>query len=105
MTLAETASIFGETIVGNYLVKAKSLQDKLSVAWENAGSASAFLINIPARFSLKNLFTKKDKKGEISPDRIEELNKNALEELYGDSLSEVDRTFTTDLKKLHSYLS
>ena len=51
MTLAETASIFAETLVRDALMqRATTPAQQLEIAWQDAQSAAAFLLNIPARF-------------------------------------------------------
>ncbi len=50
MNLAETASIFFETVVGDTLIdKAPTPDEKMQYRWYDAESAVAFLLNIPAR--------------------------------------------------------
>src|SRR5690606_36558578 len=52
MTLAETASIFSETLLFEELLKtAQSPQEKLNLLWEDLSNISAFLVNIPTRFT------------------------------------------------------
>ena len=51
MTLAETASIFAETLVRSALFEqAQSPEEKLAITWAEADGAATFLVNIPARF-------------------------------------------------------
>ena len=53
MTLAETASIFAETLVRSALFEqAQSPEEQLAIAWAEADGAATFLINIPARLIL-----------------------------------------------------
>lgn len=53
MNLAETASIFFETVVGDTLIeKAPTPEEKLQYRWYDAESAVAFLLNIPTRYLL-----------------------------------------------------
>jgi oligoendopeptidase F len=47
MTLAETASIFAENIVRDYLLKqAQTRNEKLEMLWEELSSSLAFMVNI-----------------------------------------------------------
>ena len=104
MTLAETASIFGETVVNDYLLaESKTLQDKLTVGWENASSAAAFLINIPARYDLEKALYEHRLTGELTADIIEDYTKKVFADHYGETLSKPDHTFWQS--KLHFYIS
>ena len=48
MSLAETASTFGETLVRDTLLSSStSLQQQLDISWEDMGAFTAFLLNIP----------------------------------------------------------
>ena len=54
MTLAETASIFAETLVRDALLEqASTPEQKLAIAWEDGAAAVTFLLNIPARFTFE----------------------------------------------------
>ncbi|MEO1296112.1 MAG: M3 family metallopeptidase, partial [Cyanobacteria bacterium J06636_16] len=54
MTLAETASIFAETLVRDALLtQARTPEQKLAIAWIDGMAATVFLLNIPARFTFE----------------------------------------------------
>jgi oligoendopeptidase F len=103
MTLAETASIFGETLVDDYLLsKSKSLQDNMLIHWNRAEAASAFLLNIPARFIFEENVMIKRTAGVLTAHDFMKLNQEAWAQTYGDSLSECDPYFWAS--KLHFYM-
>ena len=102
-TLAETASIFSETLVADSLLKrAKSEKSKLAIHWDRAESAGSFLLNIPARFRFEESFMNSRAKGILTTSEIVSLNTAAWKELYGDTLSSYDPLFWAS--KLHFYM-
>jgi len=104
MTLAETASIFGETIVNNMLLEqAKSPQEKLAICWTKARDVEAFLLNIPVRFTFESNFYEKRSEKTQSPDELRSLMIEAWREWYGDTLSDYDEMFWAS--KLHFSIS
>jgi oligoendopeptidase F len=101
MTLAETASIFGEFLLSDHLMKKMGDRphDLLATLWENAGDAVSYLINIPARFSMECAFNDHRKKGPLTPDDLRRLTHDAWTHWYGDSLSTPNTMFWAS--KLH----
>lgn len=100
MTLAETASIFAETLVREYLFETlESEEEKLEISWQNAESAAAMLCNIPARFEFEKEMVELRKKQTLSPKEMKVLMSDAWKNWYGDSLSEYDEMFWAT--KLH----
>lgn len=100
MTLAETASIFGETVVNNYLLSGElSPLEKLAVCWTRARDVDAFVLNIPSRFEFEKRFYNKRAAGTLNPDDFKALMTDAWRAWYGDSLSEMDPMFWAS--KLH----
>lgn len=89
MGLAETASIFFETTVRDQLYqRLQNPNEKLKIFWNELGSAASFLINIPARFELEHQFNlQKKKTGWIGPDQLRQINRDAWQKWYGDTLS------------------
>ena len=106
MNLAETASIFFETVVGNKLLeKAESPEEKLSILWGEGESAASYLLNIPARFRFEEELNKKRAAGKLSVSEIDELMVNAWTRYYGDSLTDKERVGVFSQSKLHFYLT
>ena len=104
MTLAETASIFAETLVRDYLFETlESKEDKMEIAWQNGESAAAMLCNIPARFEFEKNLVEKRKEQTLSPNEMKTLMSDAWKKWYDDSLSEYDEMFWAT--KLHFSIS
>jgi oligoendopeptidase F len=104
MTTAETASIFGETLVRHYLFeKLESPSEKLQIAWDDAMTASAMICNIPARFEFEKEMVEMRKQKSLSPSDLKLIMNNAWGKWYEDSLSEYDEMFWAS--KLHFSIS
>ncbi len=94
MTLAETASIFAETTVAEYLASnIKTDAEKLQLAWDDANEAISLLINIPARFEFEKNFYQQREKSFCTPQDLTKLTDEAWSKWYGDTLSENDKMF------------
>ncbi|MEO1590668.1 MAG: M3 family oligoendopeptidase [Cyanobacteria bacterium J06632_22] len=104
MTLAETASIFAETLVSNALLKqADTPAQKLAVRWQDAESAAAFLVNIPARFEFEQRLVEARKQGTVGTAQLRQMMGSSWQKWYEDSLSEYDELFWAT--KLHFSIS
>ncbi|RTZ14449.1 M3 family oligoendopeptidase [Vibrio aquaticus] len=104
MTLAETASIFAENIVRDYLLEhVSSREEKLEMLWEELSSCYALMINIPVRFEFEKRFYEQRANGELTPDQLCDLMSETWQEWYGDSMSESDPYFWAS--KLHFSIS
>ncbi|WP_114764375.1 M3 family oligoendopeptidase [Vibrio rhodolitus] len=104
MTLAETASIFAENIVRDYLLsKAQSDQEQLEMLWEELSSAYALMINIPVRYEFEKAFYQRRLEGELSAEQLCQLMSETWQEWYGESMSEPDPYFWAS--KLHFSIS
>lgn len=104
MTLAESASIFTETLVSDQLLAlAKTHNEKLPVLWQQAGNAVSFIINIPTRFAFEKKLYELRKTRSLSAAEISQLNHDTWQHYYGDTLSAPDRTFWAT--KLHFYMT
>ena len=105
MTLAETASIFGEFLLSDHLMDSMQNrpEDLLAILWENAGDALAFLINIPTRFAMECAFNEHRKSGPLTPSDLRSLTDQAWKHWYGDSLSAPNSMFWAS--KLHFSIS
>ncbi len=100
MTLAETASIFAETLVRDALLQeAKDPAQQLEIAWQNADSAAVFLLNIPARFEFEKRLVEARKDGYVIADKLKPMMAGSWQHWYEDSLSEYDDLFWAS--KLH----
>ncbi|NMD69284.1 M3 family oligoendopeptidase [Bacillus sp. DNRA2] len=103
MNVAETASTFAETIIGNATVaNAKSKEEKISLLDAKLGNATAMFLNIHARFIFENNYYEERTNGIVSQQRLNELMVNAQKEAYGDSLSTYHPHFWCS--KLHFFI-
>lgn len=103
MNVAETASTFAETIVGNATVNnAKTKEEKIMLLDSKMQNAIAMFMNIHARFIFEKSFYEERTKGIVSEQRINELMLNAQKEAYVDSLANYHPSFWCS--KLHFYI-
>ncbi|EGU39765.1 M3 family oligoendopeptidase [Vibrio splendidus] len=104
MTLAETASIFAENIVRDYLLKqAKTRNEKLEMLWEELSTALVLMINTPVRFEFEKAFYEQREKGELTAQQLCDLMECTWKEWYGDAMTEADPYFWAS--KLHFSIS
>lgn len=106
MCLAETASIFFETVVAaDLLERAKTPEEKFAISYNNAESAGVFMINIPARYKFEyDLYTKRAE-GKLSKGEIDALMVDAWKHYYGPSLDRLDEVGIFSATKLHFSIS
>ncbi len=92
LTLAETASVFGETLVfGRLLDAATSDDDRLSLLAERIDGAIATVFRQMAMNRFEHLVhTGRRSEGELSAGRISEFWVQTQEELFGDSVQITD---------------
>lgn len=103
MTLAETASTFGEALVREAaLAAAADPGQRLRLLDDSLSSALAFLCNIPSRMELELAFYRLRAAGPLSPDALEAETARIFAEWYGPSLEAPDATFWAN--KLHFYI-
>ena len=87
MTLAETASIFAETLVRSALFEqAQSAEERQAIAWAEADGAATFLVNIPARFAFEQTLVAEREQGYVSSARLKALTDEAWGRWYEESL-------------------
>ncbi|WCP68365.1 M3 family oligoendopeptidase [Vibrio tubiashii] len=104
MTLAETASIFAENVVRDYLLEqVANREEKLEMLWEELSSCYALMVNIPVRFEFEKRFYEQRNEGELTASQLCELMSDTWSEWYGDSMSEPDPYFWAS--KLHFSIS
>ncbi len=92
LTLAETASVFGEALVfGRLLDAATSDDDRLSLLADRIDGAIATVFRQMAMNRFEHLVhTSRRSEGELSSDRINEFWVQTQEELFGDSVQITD---------------
>ncbi|PEW03003.1 oligoendopeptidase F [Bacillus cereus] len=89
MSTAESASIFFETVLINYLIQTTDSIDmkKTLLSWKIRNSFN-YVMAIRASFQLEKTFYEKCKEGPLSADEIEKISIITQEEAYGNALSE-----------------
>ncbi len=103
MNVAETASTFAETIIGNATVEnAQSKEEKVALLGAKLEGATAMFLNIHARFLFEDAFYKERAEGIVSEKRLNELMVEAQKEAYADRLSSYHPHFWAS--KLHFFI-
>jgi oligoendopeptidase F len=95
MTLAETASIFCETIVFNQAMTTASDDDKLTLLELFLQSATQVIVDILSRFKFESSVMERRVTSELSPQELCDLMTQAQLDTYGDGL---------DKDLLHPYM-
>ena len=104
MSIAETASTFGETIVRDALLRrAESPSAALDIVWEEAAALVTFILNIPTRFEFERNFYDARAERPLLPRELKSMMSAAWEKWYGESIAEGDPMFWAS--KLHFYIS
>ena len=104
MTLAETASIFAETLVRESLLNdAKNDNQRLEIMWSEAETAAALMLNIPARYEFEQRLVETRQANFVTADSMKEMMRESWQLWYEDSLSEYDEMFWAS--KLHFSIS
>lgn len=107
MTLAETASNFGEMILLNGLLSDPNITEatKAYLLDQEMLRAHAYLINIPMRYEFEKAFYTARTAGEVSVSRLGELMTEAQQKLYGDTLLEGGTDPLFWASKMHFFIS
>lgn len=95
MPIAETASIFCETIIEHEFMKKATADEKIVLLNNSITDALQVLVDIYSRFVFEDSLINERENGTLSSEEVSELMKNAQIEAYGDSL---DKDF------LHQYM-
>ncbi len=95
MTLAETASIFCETIVRHAALRAADAQEQLLIVEASLQDSTQVVVDITSRFLFEQRVFEKRRDRELSVDELKELMLQAQRETYGDGL---------DASLLHPYM-
>jgi oligoendopeptidase F len=106
LTLAETASVFGETIVfGRLLEQAATPESRLSLLAESIeGSIATVFRQIAMNQFEDRIHTERRETGELALDRIGELWAHSQEELLGDAV-EVTEGYRSWWSYVHHFVS
>ncbi|GHV63094.1 oligoendopeptidase F [Spirochaetia bacterium] len=95
MTLAETASIFAETIVYEGALKQTPENERLPLIEENLKDSCQVIVDILSRFYFEKALFKRRAEAELSPEELCALMLDAQRQTYGDGL---------DGEQLHPYM-
>ncbi|KWU65107.1 oligoendopeptidase F [Bacillus mycoides] len=89
MSTAESASIFFETVIMNYLIQTTDCVEmkKSLLSWKIRNSFK-YVMAIRASFQFEKKFYEECKEGPLSADEIEKLSIAAQEKAYGNALTE-----------------
>ena len=88
MTIAETASIFCETIVFNAALDAATPEQQLPILESQLIGANQVIVDIYSRFLFESEVIKRREKSEVSAEEMCEIMLDAQKQAYGDGLDE-----------------
>ena len=104
MSIAETASTFGESLVRDALIeRVETPAARLGIVWQEAEALVAFVLNIPTRFEFERNFYEARGERPLRTEELKTMMSTAWENWYGDCLAEPDPLFWAS--KLHFYIS
>lgn len=95
MPIAETASIFCETIIKNAALKNASREEAFTILESDLQGAGQVIVDIYSRFLFESELFSRREKGSLSVNELNEIMLNAQREAYGDGL---------DSNYLHPYM-
>ncbi len=107
MTLAETASIFGEHLLSEGIQADPGVSgtQKLIMLDEYLSGAAVTILDITVRFEFEKAFHEERQKGEVSVARLKELMAEAQKRIFGDALEPGGEDPLFWASKLHFYMS
>ncbi|HEU0001797.1 MAG TPA: M3 family oligoendopeptidase [Ktedonobacteraceae bacterium] len=88
MTLAETASIFCETIISHAALRTVGPQEQIAILEESLQRSCQVVVDITSRFLFEQRVFERRKARELSVDELNSLMLEAQRETYGDGLDE-----------------
>ncbi len=103
MTLAETASIFSETLVFRAALDRSSEPSKPGIIDTYLVGASQVIVDILSRFHFESALMRRRPDGELSPEELSDMMLVAQERTYGDTLEEGERHQWMWAVKSHYY--
>jgi len=107
MTLAETASTFGEMILTEGILENPSISndEKILMLDTEINHGAIYLMDIPVRFEFEKAFYEERQKGEVSVSRLKELMIETQQKIFGDILEEGGEDPYFWASKLHFYIT
>jgi len=107
MTLAETASTFGEQVLMNGLLDDPAMSDaqKAMMLDVEIGHGAVYLLDIPVRYEFEKSFYEERKAGELSISRLKELMVATQRQVVGDLLEPGGEDPYFWASKLHFYIT
>lgn len=107
MTLAETASNFGEMILLDGLMADPGLSPatRAHLLDQEMLRAHSYLVNIPMRYEFEKAFHEERARGEVSVPRLRELMTDAQKNLYGDTLMDGGEDPMFWASKMHFFIT
>jgi len=88
MPIAETASIFCETIVKNAVLKTASKEEALTILEGSIADAAQVIVDIYSRYLFESQVFNRRRNGSLSVKELKEIMVNAQKEAYGKGLDE-----------------
>lgn len=95
MTLAETASIFCETIVRKAALQSADREEKIAILEASLQGACQVVVDITSRFLFESAVFQRRRQRELSTEELKELMLDAQRQTYGDGL---------DAEALHPFM-
>ena len=107
MTLAETASTFGEQVLLNGLADDPSTSDaqRAMMLDIEVGHGAIYLLDIPVRFEFEKAFYEERKNGDLSVNYLKELMVKTQRRIFGDVLEPGQEDPYFWASKLHFYIT
>lgn len=107
MTLAESASTFGEMILTEGVLEDPSIKDteKALTLDMEINHGAIYLMDIPVRYEFEKAFYEERQKGEVSVSRLKELMTSTQRRIFGDVLEEGGEDPYFWASKLHFYIT
>ncbi|WP_429034735.1 M3 family oligoendopeptidase [Aeromonas media] len=94
MTLAETASLFAETLLRDALLaRSQTREQRLDIAWMDGERVVSLLLDIPSRFHFERALVAGRTEGYLGAGQLRAMMKSVKQQWYGDTLSQYDELF------------
>jgi len=107
MTLAESASTFGEMILTEGILEDPSINkaEKTLILDTEINHGAIYLMDIPVRYEFEKAFYEERQKGEVSVSRLKELMIETQRKIFGDILEDGGEDPYFWASKLHFYIT